>query len=224
MDELRGDRLWAGNRRTDYNGISAQLKGATQILWIANVPLDQKRHAQGAGQFLHHGPVHGALPFCLRRVAVQGGGDGIGASSLGGAGLGHSGYIREDRPSKLVVNARYEFWPWLSVCGASGCAIQSDDVSPRLSDGHGTGKVGGNFGTVATITLVNSENRKLRFRTKAADSLSPIGSKSASTATQCREGKSSQDLRMIQRIARRGLAGDDQLVPQPGRKGYGGMG
>ena len=214
-----GDALRPGNRRADDDGVGAQIEGAAEIRRGLDSSLEDHRNgtlAHQVRQQIPRGAYQPGAGWCVasqsRRDRIDAGGDGL-------PRLPDGGDVGEHRQSKLAADAPHEHRPGFAERGVSIRAVDCNDRGPGLGQRARRCEVRGDKNLVLVIALAQADDRVLRQAAKGANVVDTFAAKATRATTQHRGSDPAERGRVIQRIAFRRLAGDDQTITQLFRKG-----
>lgn len=191
---------------------AAYLGGATDMAFQKNRDFHACKHS---GQ---HVPIDGVSPRCFGGVAVQRGGDNVRAGGFGGLGFGERGDVGAYGPAEFGMNACKEGGPGLVRTEPAVRAIERNDVGPGLAHGVCGGKIRGDVDVPRGVPqLHKAKNREGGKGAKRSHTLRAFRAQPACAPKQNGGGNSAQRVEIVERIAGRGLAGDDELAFQGGQ-------
>jgi len=207
------DALGAGNGRTYYDGGGTKSEGVQGLRGVSDVAFQEYGYCQVCHEGLEERPGRGANAGGLGGVAVEGGRDGVGSGTLGGEGVLEGGDVGEDWSVELGVDSGYEFGPGFGSGEAARGTVEGDDVSSGVADGLGGIEVRSYVDvSVGVVGLDDTDDWELGQRAEGCDAGCTFGAETTCSAAENRGCDSGECVEIVQRIAFRGLTGDDDAA------------
>lgn len=218
-NESRGNCFWAGDGRTDDHREGSCVKGAADFFRLGNVAFEDERDPQFMDQRGYHIPVDRAGACGLRGKAIQRGGDGVSPDSFGYERFFGSGDVGEGGLLQFRVYTGDEFGPRFGFWVARGGAVERDDVGSGTGDGLGRFEVRSDGDASIDYAFLDAEDGQSRLSAKGSGGFRTVRSQPSSSSAQNRYSDAPKHIYIVERIARRGLDGDDEFFAERGWEG-----